>query len=61
MMAKDTRKGFHSLVVMVWWYVWKEQNSRVMQQVAELASWFREEVVMWVLAGVSPSLKDILL
>jgi hypothetical protein len=55
-MARDTRKGFDSLVVMVWWYVWNEQNNMVfhgaMQQVAELSSWIREEASMWALADM---------
>jgi hypothetical protein len=55
-MARDTRKGFDSLIVMVWWYVWNEQNNMVfhgaMQQVAELSSWIREEASMWALADM---------
>jgi hypothetical protein len=45
------------MVVMVWWFVWKEErNNRTFHgallQAAELASWNREEAALWVLAGV---------
>jgi hypothetical protein len=50
--AKGSRGGFNSMVVLVWWTVWRERNNRVfngaMQQAASLASWIREEASKWV-------------
>jgi hypothetical protein len=58
------RKGFDSLVVLVWWLPWGERNGRIfnnaMKQAATLECWIREEAGRWVLAGVSPSLRSLL-
>jgi hypothetical protein len=58
--VKSSCKGFDSLVVLVWWFVWKECNNmtfnEAMQQATTLASWIREEAKLWVHAGVAPSL-----
>jgi hypothetical protein len=59
-LPKDSRRGFDSMVVLVWWLVWRERNNRVfngaMQQAATLANWIREEAAMWVFAAVSTAL-----
>jgi hypothetical protein len=64
-LAKRHRRGFDSLVVLVWWFLWKERNNRIfngaMQQAATLASWIREEASRWVFAGVSSILGDMML
>jgi hypothetical protein len=45
------------LVVLVWWNIWRERNSRVftdaVKQATELATWIREEGGQWIDAGCS--------
>jgi hypothetical protein len=49
-LQKDSCRGFDSMVVLVWWLVWRERNNRVfngaMQQATTLANWIREEAAM---------------
>jgi hypothetical protein len=56
-LPKERRRGFDSLVTLVWWNIWRERNSRVfndaMKQAAELASWIHEEGGQWIHAGCS--------
>jgi hypothetical protein len=62
---KRRHRGFDSLVVLVWWFLWKERNNCIfngaMQQAATLASWIREEASRWVFVGLSSTLGDMML
>jgi len=53
--AKELRKGFDSLVVLVGWLLWKERNQRVFQRnsmtVRDLLSLILEEAKIWTYAG----------
>ena len=53
--AKELRKGFDSLVVLVGWLLWKERNQRVFQRnsmmVRELVSLILDEAMIWTHAG----------
>jgi hypothetical protein len=54
---KTRRKGFDSLVVLVWWQTWKERNARVFDsghtamQPVQLVQSIRDEGLQWVAAG----------
>jgi hypothetical protein len=53
--SKERRKGFDSMVVLVWWNIWKECNNMIfndaMKQAVQLASWIHEEGAQWMVAG----------
>jgi hypothetical protein len=62
--ARSSRKGFDSLMVLTWWSVWKERNHRTfsgaMQLAVELECRIREEGSLWVAAGAAPTLGLVL-
>jgi hypothetical protein len=66
MVEKPRRKGFDSLVVLIWWLIWKERNARIFSvghvalQPAQLVQAIRDEGSQWVAAGYV-SLRDLLL
>ena len=52
---RSSRKGFDSLVVLVSWLLWKEQNNRTFDRRAQSAREFQaavgNEIVMWIQGG----------
>jgi hypothetical protein len=52
---KAVRKRFDSWILLCYWMISKERNNRVfnnaMKQAAELASWIKEESLLWPVGG----------
>lgn len=56
-MHKDIRKGFHSLVLLVIWELWKHRNRVVFDDIRPQAQGVllavEEEATIWSLAGAT--------